>query len=234
MTMIPALDFAIRAFDKQLAAMARRFRLLYDDWLHRAPLLTKASTSAVLFGTGDRIAQRIEAHYKSKEEDGDREEADRSHDPEVGSLVGPTVARTMRMMAWGAFIHTPLMHTWYNTVDRVIQGRNMAAVLKKVVADMIFVAPQMPIWFFTSTQLMEGIPFREALDVAIAKTPATVAANYSLWPMTNIVTFGVVPLEYRLLFVNVVSLGWSAYLSQRASKPVDAPSGHHANPVVTS
>lgn len=201
--------------------MARRFRLLYDDWLHRYPLLTKATTSAMLFGTGDRIAQRIEAYYKDDEEEDDVQARPTDAAGDEEGIVSPTVARTMRMMAWGAFIHTPLMHTWYNTVDRVIKGRGMTAVLKKVVSDMIFVAPQMPIWFFTSTQLMEGIPFREALDVAIIKTPATVAANYSLWPMTNIITFGVVPLEYRLLFVNVVSLGWSAYLSQRASKPVE-------------
>lgn len=201
--------------------MARRFRLLYDGWLHRCPLLTKATTSAMLFGTGDRIAQRIEAHYEEDSEASDIEAKTADSDGAAEGFVSPTVARTMRMMAWGAFIHTPLMHTWYNTVDRVVKGRGMTAVLKKVVADMIFVAPQMPIWFFTSTQLMEGVPFRDALDVAIIKTPATVAANYSLWPMTNIITFGVVPLEYRLLFVNVVSLGWSAYLSERASKPVE-------------
>jgi protein Mpv17 len=201
--------------------MARRFRLLYDGWLHRYPLLTKATTSAMLFGTGDRIAQRIEAYYEDDSDTSAIEARTAGSDGTAEGIVSPTVARTMRMMAWGAFIHTPLMHTWYNTVDRVVKGRGMTAVLKKVVSDMILVAPQMPIWFFTSTQLMEGVPFRDALDVAIVKTPATVAANYSLWPMTNIITFGVVPLEYRLLFVNIVSLGWSAYLSEQASKPVE-------------
>lgn len=203
--------------------MAQRFRLIYDQWLHRSPLLTKAVTSAILFGTGDRVAQRIEAYYKRDtlaSATDDPEPLDDGTGDQDARIVSPTTARTMRMMAWGFFIHTPLMHTWYNTVDRVIKGRNMTAVLKKVVADMILVAPQMPLWFFTSTQLMEGVPFRDAVDVAIAKTPATVAANYSLWPMTNIVTFGVVPLQYRLLFVNVVSIGWAAFLSQSASRPV--------------
>ncbi|KAG7393396.1 hypothetical protein PHYPSEUDO_009600 [Phytophthora pseudosyringae] len=46
----------------------RRFRLVYDEWLHRRQLLTKMATSSVLFGLGDRLAQRVEKIGKTDEE----------------------------------------------------------------------------------------------------------------------------------------------------------------------
>ncbi|EGZ20817.1 hypothetical protein PHYSODRAFT_388185, partial [Phytophthora sojae] len=83
----------------------------------------------------------------------------------------------------------------------------------KVVADMVFVAPQMPIWFYTSTGLMAGRTLQEAFDDSIEKQPMTLMANYMLWPAANSITYGVMPLEYRLLFANCVHLGWASFLS---------------------
>jgi hypothetical protein len=40
----------------------------------------------------------------------------------------------------------------------------------------------------------------------------------------------VVPLQYRLLYINVCSLFWSAYLSNVAATPKPAPAG----PVTTT
>ncbi|GMF30253.1 unnamed protein product [Phytophthora fragariaefolia] len=54
----------------------RRLGLLYDGWLRRAPVLTKSVTSAVLFGFGDRIAQRIEKSRSSKDQISDQQETE--------------------------------------------------------------------------------------------------------------------------------------------------------------
>ena len=37
--------------------------------------------------------------------------------------------------------------------------------------------------------------------------------NWILWPPVQTLNFTVVPLEHRVLVVNVVSLGWNCYLS---------------------
>jgi len=38
-------------------------------------------------------------------------------------------------------------------------------------------------------------------------------ANYMVWPMVQFVNFKFVPLEHRVLVVNIVSLGWNCFLS---------------------
>ncbi|KAG9980650.1 hypothetical protein KCU78_g21604, partial [Aureobasidium melanogenum] len=37
--------------------------------------------------------------------------------------------------------------------------------------------------------------------------------NWMLWPFVQAVNFKFVPLQHRVLVVNVVSLGWNCYLS---------------------
>jgi len=37
--------------------------------------------------------------------------------------------------------------------------------------------------------------------------------NWMVWPAVQAVNFKFVPLEHRVLVVNVVSLGWNCYLS---------------------
>jgi protein Mpv17 len=41
----------------------------------------------------------------------------------------------------------------------------------------------------------------------------TLLANYKLWPFVQLLNFYLIPLPFRAPFVNLVALGWSAYMS---------------------
>jgi len=41
----------------------------------------------------------------------------------------------------------------------------------------------------------------------------TMLANWKIWPAANALSFAVVPLQYRVLFSNMVALVWNIYLS---------------------
>lgn len=43
-------------------------------------------------------------------------------------------------------------------------------------------------------------------------------ANYKLWPAIQCVNFYLVPLNYQLLFLNVIAIGWTAFLSNANQK----------------
>jgi hypothetical protein len=42
--------------------------------------------------------------------------------------------------------------------------------------------------------------------------------NWMVWPAVQVVNFSVVPLQHRVLVVNVVALGWNCYLSYLNNK----------------
>ncbi|KAI9836523.1 MAG: Protein required for ethanol metabolism [Sclerophora amabilis] len=58
--------------------------------------------------------------------------------------------------------------------------------------------------------LMEGTDPKEKLDKTYK---SALAKNWMVWPWVQAINFKFVPLDHRVLVVNVVSLGWNCYLS---------------------
>ncbi|CEG47802.1 Peroxisomal membrane protein MPV17 and related proteins [Plasmopara halstedii] len=181
------------------------FRLKYDQWLRRSPLLTKGVTSAILFGLGDRIAQRFENSETAKS---DQHKVDDHFD----------LQRMARMMVWGGLFFAPIGHAWYNYLEKVVPGKGIAAVAGKVAADQLIFSPPLAIAFFTYAGVSENKLLHNSVENAVDKLVPTLVANWSVWPMVHMCTFGFVPLQYRILFINIVNIGWSAFLSRMASK----------------
>ncbi|KAI9993865.1 hypothetical protein PInf_016386 [Phytophthora infestans] len=113
------------------------------------------------------------------------------------------------------------MHTWFHVVDRVILGTGKLVIAKKVVADMLVIAPGTSLAFFTVTKSMEGKSVSEAFEVAKLKLPPTLLADYMLWPAANFFIFGLLPLHYRTPLTHCVSLVWSTFLSGVASNETE-------------
>jgi hypothetical protein len=42
-------------------------------------------------------------------------------------------------------------------------------------------------------------------------------ANWSCWPLAQLINFTVIPLDLRILYVNLLSIAWTAYISSIAS-----------------
>lgn len=64
--------------------------------------------------------------------------------------------------------------------------------------------------FLSSMAVMEGGSVGEKLDKNYVNALST---NYMVWPFVQAVNFKFVPLHHRVLFVNIISIGWNCYLS---------------------
>ena len=82
--------------------------------------------------------------------------------------------------------------------------------MARVACDQLAFAPVMIGVFLSSMATMEGGSPKHKLETTW--WPA-LKANWMVWPFVQMVNFTFLPLQHRVLFANVVSIGWNSYLS---------------------
>lgn len=67
--------------------------------------------------------------------------------------------------------------------------------------------------FLAFTGFLEGLGLKGVQSKVKRSFFAVWAASLKLWPAVHVVTFFLVPVHFRVVFVKCVSLGWSTFLS---------------------
>ncbi|KAI9810182.1 MAG: Protein required for ethanol metabolism [Pycnora praestabilis] len=119
--------------------------------------------------------------------------------------------RTGRMALYGGAVFGPAATTWFNFLQRrvVLQNKNLEILAKVGVDQAVFASTNLFV-FLSSMAIMEGTDPKEKLD---ASYWGALKMNWLVWPWVQAVNFRFVPLEMRVMVVNVVALGWNCYLS---------------------
>ncbi|KAK9477665.1 hypothetical protein V1514DRAFT_333102 [Lipomyces japonicus] len=159
------------------------------------PLLTQCISTGFLFGAGDLIAQVAE------EATGDYKSYD--------------LQRTARMVFHGGVVFAPIVTRWYGLVSRVVKipGRPNLQAFGRMVVDQAVWAPVGIASFYVSMGVLQGHSWQSIEQDLRDKWYPTMVGNYAVWPLVQVINFRFMPLQHRLLFVNLVSIGWNAFLS---------------------
>ncbi|KAK9319801.1 hypothetical protein V1517DRAFT_296624 [Lipomyces orientalis] len=167
----------------------------YNARLATKPVLTQCLTTAFLFGTGDIIAQTFS--------------------PDATLEGKYDYIRTARMCFHGGVVFAPLAMQWYRMVSTriVIPGRPAAEALARMAVDQMVWAPVGIATFYLSMGVLQLHSSEQIKQELQTKWSQTMVRNYAVWPAVQFVNFRMVPLEYRLMVVNFVSIFWNAYLS---------------------
>lgn len=191
----------------------------YDTLLQQYPIVTKASTSCVIFGIGDALAQKLEHRQANHRLN--------PHDKKARKNQSLDMKRILRMAMWG-MLFAPIGHLWYGKLEHLLPSKTWSTVASKIALDQLMFTPPTTLLFFSSTHLFERAQFGDlnsdvhhfhtAFQHAQDKLIPTLRVNYCVWPVIHIVTFTSIPLNYRIFFINIMSLGWSSYLSMIANK----------------
>ena len=76
--------------------------------------------------------------------------------------------------------------------------------------------------YFTGRTLLQG----QGLDAVRQRLRdslwETVRTSWIFWPAVNVLNFALVPLEFRVLYANLASVGWTAHLTRRVHDHDDA------------
>ncbi|KAG2078724.1 hypothetical protein BDR04DRAFT_1087291 [Suillus decipiens] len=164
---------------------------LYNAAIIRRPVFTHSTTSAVLFGAGDVIAQQI------------IERRGKNHD----------FMRTARLTFYGGALFGPAFTKWFQLLNRIKFSSPTKAVIGRVAMDQAIMVPVMVGLFFSTVSILEGKGISGVQDrLSTAYAPA-VLLNWGIFIPTQLINFAIVPHHLRFVVVNFVSLFRNAYLS---------------------
>lgn len=127
-------------------------------------------------------------------------------------------------MGFSGFTTGIICHHWYTILDKIIIGRTMAMVIKKLVLDQFICSPLIILSFFGTVAIFEEHPIENFTDEVKEKFWTLYKAEWLVWPPAQIINFYFLPTKYRVIYDNTISLGYDIYTSQvKHAKPDKSP-----------
>ncbi|KAB5512793.1 hypothetical protein DKX38_029821 [Salix brachista] len=174
--------------------------IAYEQALKANPVLAKMAISGVVYSIGDWIAQC----YQGKP----IFEFDRT--------------RMFRSGLVGFTLHGSLSHYYYQFCEALFPFEDWWVVPAKVAFDQTVWAAVWNSIYYVALGLLRF----ESLDNIYRELKATfwllLTAGWKLWPFAHLITYGVIPLEQRLLWVDCVELIWVTILSTYSNEKSEA------------
>ncbi|KAK8918865.1 hypothetical protein KSP39_PZI021363 [Platanthera zijinensis] len=172
----------------------------YEEALKTNPVLAKMMISGIVYSMGDWIAQC----YAGK------------------PLFDFDRTRMFRSGLTGFALHGSLSHYYYEICESVFPFHSWWVVPAKVAFDQtVWSAIWNSIYFVTLGFLRFESPANIFGELKATFWPM-LTAGWKLWPFAHLITYGVVPVEQRLLWVDCVELVWVMILSTYSNEKSEA------------
>lgn len=128
-----------------------------------------------------------------------------------GGKIGWQKAYVLGIMLNYIAIFGPAATKWFKFLQtKIVLPNKKLEICARVGVDQLLFAPTNLFVFLSTMSILEGVSPQEKLSKTYTGALQT---SWMVWPFIQVVNFSVVPLDYRLLFVNGLSIFWNCYLS---------------------
>ncbi|XP_050383629.1 uncharacterized protein LOC126800320 isoform X2 [Argentina anserina] len=174
--------------------------IAYEQALQANPVLAKMVISGVVYTLGDWIAQC----YEGK------------------AILEFDRTRMFRSGFVGFSLHGSLSHYYYQFCEALFPLEDWWVVPAKIAFDQtVWAAIWNSIYFVVLGLLRFESPIKIFDELKGTFIPM-LTAGWKLWPFAHLVTYGLIPLEQRLLWVDCVELIWVTILSTYSNEKSEA------------
>ncbi|XP_013914530.1 PREDICTED: peroxisomal membrane protein 2 [Thamnophis sirtalis] len=172
--------------------LSRRLLLRYLLLLRLYPVLTKAASSAFLSALGSLLSQVIEKSQKKRSLDW---------------------REPLRFAIYGFLFTGPLSHYFYLYLEQLVPSDAPFSLLKRLLVDRLIVSPAFLALFFLVMNFLEGKDMSEFSKKIKSGYWTSLKMNWKVWTPVQVINFTYVPLQFQVLFGNLVAVLWFAYLA---------------------
>lgn len=146
---------------------------------------------------------------------------EQSYERFTNQIVGWDRTRTLRMGISG-FTVGIVCHFWYQYLDYMYPKRTIKAVIHKILLDQFICSPFYISVFFLTMGLLEDKSWLEVREEIADKAVTLYKAEWTVWPAAQFINFFLIKPKYRVLYDNIISLGYDVYTSKvKYSKKTD-------------
>lgn len=189
-TLIVQNEFDIGVFFRELFTS-------YKWYLKNYPVRTKAATSAVIGVLGEILGSYVKSRIRKEK-------------------FNVEAKRLWLFAAFGGLITGPFLHYWYVVLEGVMMKMNLTGRGKtaaKVLIDRCLWSPPFTVVTIAFLQFFQTLSVEETAVQLKRNYFAVLVMSQKTWVPAQIVNFELVPHEFQVLFVNLISVFWNTYLS---------------------
>mmetsp|Transcript_45874 Transcript_45874/g.109230 ORF Transcript_45874/g.109230 Transcript_45874/m.109230 type:complete len:218 (-) Transcript_45874:117-770(-) len=189
-----------------MAGSGRRpFMQMVADVFRRRPIAAGTTSSAVLCGISDAIAQGMEAKQRERSR-----ESGASVQANSALAQVPPMRRWAFMIGWGAALGA-ILPPWYSFMDRAIKP-----VLPRILVHQMTWSPACNFVFLGCCEVV-----RDSSQGVLARMQNKIEADwfyvtrfaFCFWGVYNVFAFYAVPPHLRTPLMAGVNCGWTVFLS---------------------
>ncbi|TDH12878.1 hypothetical protein EPR50_G00050520 [Perca flavescens] len=176
------------------------FRLLqqYLVLLKKYPILTKSVTSGILTALGNLLSQFLETRKKAKN----------------GAQVNEIdTAAAASYAIYGLFITGPLSHYFYQLMEVWMPSTDPLCLVKRLLLDRLVFAPGFLLIFYFVMNILEAKGWTDFEKKMRGSYWTALKMNWKVWTPFQFININFVPVQFRVLFANMIALFWYAYLA---------------------
>ncbi|KAM8885272.1 peroxisomal membrane protein 2 isoform 1-T2 [Spinachia spinachia] len=177
-----------------------QIRLLqhYLILLKKYPILTKSVTSGILTALGNLLSQILEARKKA-------------HNGALANQIDS--AGAARYAIYGLVITGPVSHYFYQLMEVWLPSTDPLCIVKRLLLDRLVFAPGFLLIFYFVMNILEAKGWKDFEKKMRGSYLTALKMNWKVWTPFQFININFVPVQFRVLFANVVALFWYAYLA---------------------
>ncbi|XP_034026158.1 peroxisomal membrane protein 2 [Thalassophryne amazonica] len=175
-----------------------RFLQQYLFLLKKYPILTKSVTSGILSALGNILSQILEKRQKTLKE---------------ALFKEIDLAGAARYAVYGLLITGPVSHYFYQLMEVWVPTTDPYCIIKRLLLDRLIFAPGFLLLFYFVMNILEAKEWKDFERKLKRSYWTALKMNWKVWTPFQFINVNFVPVQFRVLFANIIALYWYAYLA---------------------